>query len=382
MSAGGDSQEKTEEPTEKKLRDAKEKGQIPRSKDFNTMAIMIASAVALWLQGETMASDLMDMLRGSFTIDRADLLDEHIMLKHLIRVSLEALMAIAPFLALVTVVALLSPIILGGWSFALDSVVPKMERVSPMSGMKRMFSVNSLMELFKGILKVLLVGTIAVGLISLYQGKLLVIGAMPLSSAIHEAGSILLLSFIALSCGLFVIAAIDAPFQVWQFTQKQKMSMQEIKDESKEANGKPEVKQRIRQMQMQYSQQRMIDQVPKADVIITNPTHFAVALKYDQNSMEAPLVLAKGTEEFALRIREIAKKHRVPIVRVPPLARALFYSTKVDTAIPGPLYLAVAQILAFVQQVKLARREGVTPPPMPRPKLPKGFLDKYEGDNK
>ena len=381
MAAGGDSQEKTEDPTEKKLREAKEKGQIPRSKDFNTMAIMIASAVALWLQGETMAADLMDMLRGSFTIDRADLLDEHIMMKHLIRVSLEALVAIAPFLALVTVVALLSPIILGGWSFALDSVVPKFERVSPMSGMKRMFSVNSLMELIKGILKVVLVGAIAVGLIALYQDKLLVIGAMPLFSAIHEAGSILLISFIALSCGLFAIAAIDAPFQVWQFTQKQKMSMQEIKDESKEANGKPEVKQRIRQMQMQYSQQRMIDQVPKADVIITNPTHFAVALKYDQNSMEAPLVLAKGTEEFAMRIREIAKKNRVPIVRVPPLARALFYSTKVDAAIPGPLYLAVAQILAFVQQVKVARRAGVTPPPIPRPKVPKGFLEKYEGDN-
>lgn len=381
MSSGDDSQEKTEQPSEKKLREAKEKGQIPRSRDFNTMSIMIVSAVALWLQGEAMAADLMEMLRGSFSVGRADLLDEHIMIKHLIRVSLEALMAIAPFLALVTVVALLSPIILGGWAFALDSVTPKWERVSPMAGLKRMFSVNSLMELFKGILKVVLVGAIAVGLISLYREKLLVIGAMPLHSAIQEAGSILLISFIALSCGLIAISAIDAPFQVWQFTEKQKMSMQEVKDESKEANGKPEVKQRIRQMQIQYSQQRMIDQVPKADVIITNPTHFAVALKYDQDSMEAPLMLAKGTEEFALRIREIAKQHRVPIVRVPPLARALFYSTKVDAAIPGPLYLAVAQILAFVQQVKLARREGVTPPPIPRPKVPKGFLEKYEGDN-
>lgn len=381
MAGGDDSQEKTEDPTEKKLRESKEKGQIPRSKDFNTMAIMITSAVALWLQGGAMAADLQQMMRSSFKVDRADLLADHIIVTHMIRVTLEALLAIAPFLVLVTIVALLSPIVLGGWSFALDSVVPKWERVSPMSGFKRMFSVNSLMELFKGILKVLLVGAIAVGLISLYKDKLLVIGAMPLYSAIKEAGSILLISFIALSCGLFAIAAIDAPFQVWQFTQKQKMSMQEVKDESKEANGKPEVKQRIRQLQMQYSQQRMIEQVPKADVIITNPTHFAVALKYDQNSMEAPLVLAKGTEEFALRIREIAKKHRVPIVRVPPLARALFYSTKVDAAIPGPLYLAVAQILAFVQQVRVARRAGVTPPPTPRPKVPKEFLEKYEGDN-
>ena len=382
MSAGDDSQEKTEEPSEKKLREAKDKGQIPRSKDFNTMMIMIASAIALWLQGKNMAMDLQQMLRTSFSVSREDLLGDHIMITHLIRVCTEALMAIAPFLGLVTVVALLSPMILGGWAFALDSVQPKWERVSPMAGFKRMFSVNSLMELFKGILKVILVGLIAVGLISLYLDKLLVIGAMPLHSAIREAGSILLISFIALSCGLFAIAAIDAPFQVWQFTEKQKMSMQEVRDESKEANGKPEVKQRIRQLQMEYAQQRMIDQVPNADVIITNPTHFAVALKYDQNSMEAPLVLAKGTDEFALRIREIAKKHRVPIVRVPPLARALFYSTKVDAAIPGALYLAVAQILAFVQQVRLARREGVTPPPTPRPKVPKGFLEKYEGDNK
>jgi len=381
MAAGNDSQEKTEDPTEKKLRESKEKGQIPRSKDFNTMAIMIAGAAGLWLQGKNMAIDLQNMLRGSFSIQRADLLAEHAMITHLIRVTFEALSAIAPLLALLTVVALISPIVLGGWSFSLDSVTPKWERVSPLAGFKRMFSVRSLMELFKGILKVILVGSIALGLIMLYREKLLVIGSLPLYLAIQETGTVLLISFIALSCGLIVISAIDAPFQVWQFMKQQKMSMQEVKDESKESNGKPEVKQRIRQLQMQYSQQRMIDQVPKADVIITNPTHFAVALKYDQNSMEAPLVLAKGTEEFALRIREIAKKHRVPIVRVPPLARALFYSTKVDSAIPGQLYLAVAQILAFVQQVRLARREGVTPPPTPRPKVPKGFLEKYEGDN-
>lgn len=381
MASGGDSQEKTEEPTEKKLRESKEKGQIPRSKDFNTMSIMIAGAAGLWLQGENMADQLQLMLRGSFQIDRADLLADHVMVTHLIRVTLEALLAIAPFLVLLAVVAMISPIVLGGWSFSMDSVTPKWERVSPMSGFKRMFSLNSLMELLKGVLKVVLVGSIAVGLILVYQDKLLVIGSLPLYSAIREMGQVLLISFVALSCGLILISAIDAPFQIWQFTQKQKMSMQELKDESKEANGKPEVKQRIRQMQMQYSQQRMIDQVPKADVIITNPTHFAVALKYDQENMEAPRLLAKGTDEFALRIREVAKKHRVPIVRVPPLARALFYSTRVDAQIPGALYLAVAQILAFVQQVRVARRAGVQPPVTPRPKVPKEFLAKYEGDN-
>ncbi|MGB0867116.1 MAG: flagellar biosynthesis protein FlhB [Granulosicoccaceae bacterium] len=381
MAGGDDSQEKTEDPTEKRLKESKDKGQVPRSRDFNTMAIMIAGAVGLWLQGANMASDLQDMLRGSFSVARADLLADHAIVTHLIRVTLEALLVIAPLCVLLTVIALVSPLVLGGWSFALDSVTPKWERVSPLSGIKRMFSVNSLMELLKGILKVILVGAIAVGLISLYKDRLLVIGGLPLFAAIQEAGSVLLISFVAMSCGLLVIAAIDAPFQVWQFTQKQKMSMQEVRDESKETNGKPEVKQRIRQLQVQYSQQRMIEDIPKADVIITNPTHFAVALKYDQNNMEAPQLLAKGTDDFALRIREVAKKHRVPIVRVPPLARALFYSTRVDAPIPGPLYLAVAQVLAFVQQVRQARLSGVAPPPTPRPKVPKDFLSQYEGDN-
>lgn len=380
MAAGGDSQEKTEEPTEKKIREAKEKGQIPRSKDFNTMAIMIAGAVGLWLQGERMAMDLQEMLRGSFSIKRADLLADHIMVVHLTRVTFEALSAIAPLLALLTVIALISPIVLGGWSFSMDSVTPKWERVSPAAGLKRMFSVRSLMELIKGILKVLLVGSIAAGLIFAYKERLLSIGSLPLFSAIEEAGGLLLLAFVALSCGLIIISAIDAPFQLWQFTKQQKMSMQEVRDESKEANGKPEVKQRIRQLQMEYSQQRMIDQVPEADLIVTNPTHFAVALKYDQNTMEAPQVLAKGSDEFAQRIREVATKNRVPIVRVPPLARALFYSTRINSSIPGDLYLAVAQVLAFVQQVRLARRAGVPPPPTPRPKVPEEFLRKYEGD--
>lgn len=381
MAAGGDSQEKTELPTEKRLRESKEKGQIPRSREFNTMATMIAGAVGLWLQGGAMVEDLLSMLRSSFAVRREDLLADHAIVANMVRVTLEALLVIAPLLVLLTVIALVSPLVLGGWSFALDSVRPKWERVSPMSGFKRMFSLNSLMELLKGVLKVVLVGAIAVGLVAIYQDRLLTIGAMPLFAAIQEAGTVLLISFIALSCGLVAIAAIDAPFQLWQFTQKQKMSLQEVRDESKETNGKPEVKQRIRQLQMQYAQQRMIEQVPKADVIITNPTHFAVALKYDQNSMEAPQLLAKGTDDFAQRIREVAKKHRIPIVRVPPLARALFYSTRIDAQIPGPLYLAVAQVLAFVQQLRLARRAGVAPPPTPRPTVPKDFLEQYEGDN-
>lgn len=381
MAGNDSSQERTEEPTEKKLRESREKGQIPRSREFNTMAIMIVGSAVLWMQGAGMAADLQNMLRSSFSIERADLLADHVLFRQMTRVTIEALLVIIPLLAVLFVIALFSPMILGGWSFSLDAVRPKWERVSPMSGLKRMFSVKSLMELLKGILKVVLIGSIATGLIALFREKLLVIGSMPLVHAVEEAGSLLLISFIAMSCGLAAIAAIDAPFQVWEFKKQQKMSVQEVRDESKETNGKPEVKQRIRQLQMQYAQQRMIEQVPQADVIITNPTHFSVALKYDPNNMEAPQLLAKGTEEFALRIREVAKKHRVPIVRVPPLARALFYSTRIDSQIPGPLYLAVAQILAFVQQVRIARREGVPPPPMPRTKVPEDFLAQYEGDN-
>jgi len=378
--SGNESQEKTEEPTEKKLRDAKDKGKIPRSKDFNTMAVMIAGAAGLWLQGGSMSADLQNMLRSGFSIDRSTIFDERAMLAQLVRVSLEATTVVAPLMILLTIIAVISPMVLGGWAFSMDSVTPKFERVSPLQGLKRMFSASSAMELFKSVLKVILVGAIAFGLVLAYRNKLIAIGGMPLLAAIEEAGSVLLLSFLALSCGLIVISAIDAPFQVWNFNKQQKMSMQEVKDESKEMNGKPEVKQRIRQLQMEFAQARQIDKVAEADVIITNPTHYAVALKYDQESMEAPILLAKGSDDFAQKIRAEAKKHKITIVRVPPLARALFYSTKVDTPIPGQLYLAVAQILAFVQQLRLARRAGVAPPLTPRPRLPKGFLEQYEGD--
>ncbi len=378
MAASESGQERTEEPTERKLRQAREQGQIPRSREFNTMIIMMAGAVALYTGGQVLVDELMVLMKSSLAVERGDLLAPHFIVLQLKRFTLDIAVSMLPLLSIMLVVALFSPIALGGWSFSLQAMAPKFERISPLAGVKRIFSVQSAMELLKSLLKVTLIGSIFYLLFLLYRDEMLSLGDMPFESALIRSAEMLILSLAALSSGLIAVAAIDAPFQVWQFTQKQRMTLQEVRDESKETEGRPEVKQRVRQLQQEFSKARMMTDVPKADVIITNPTHFAVALKYQPKTMDAPVVVAKGTDLIAERIRDIAKQHRVPIVSAPPLARAVYYTTPLQAAIPGALYVAVAQVLAFVVNLRNAKRNGDPWPKAPNPDIPEGFLDPYE----
>jgi len=342
------------------------------------MIIMMAGAVALYTGGQVLVDELMVLMKSSLAVERGDLLAPHFIVLQLKRFTLDIAVSMLPLLSIMLVVALFSPIALGGWSFSLQAMAPKFERISPLAGVKRIFSVQSAMELLKSLLKVTLIGSIFYLLFLLYRDEMLSLGDMPFESALIRSAEMLILSLAALSSGLIAVAAIDAPFQVWQFTQKQRMTLQEVRDESKETEGRPEVKQRVRQLQQEFSKARMMTDVPKADVIITNPTHFAVALKYQPKTMDAPVVVAKGTDLIAERIRDIAKQHRVPIVSAPPLARAVYYTTPLQAAIPGALYVAVAQVLAFVVNLRNAKRNGDPWPKAPNPDIPEGFLDPYE----
>ncbi|MEM6985331.1 MAG: flagellar biosynthesis protein FlhB [Pseudomonadota bacterium] len=378
MATAENGQERTEEPTERKLRQAREQGQIPRSREFNTMFIMMAGAGALWTGGQVLIDELLSLMTASFAVQPGDLLAPHFIGLQLKRFTLDVGVAMMPMMLMLLVVALFSPILLGGWSFSVQAMAPKFERISPLAGAKRIFSARSAMELVKSILKVVLVGVIFYLLFLLYRNELLTLGELPLRTALVRSAELLILSFAALSAGLIAVAAIDAPFQVWQFKQQQRMTLQEVKDESKETEGRPEVKQRVRQLQMEFAKARMMSEVPNADVVITNPTHFAVALKYKPKTMDAPIVVAKGTDLLAERIREIAKQSRIPIVSAPPLARAVYYTTPLMAAIPGALYVAVAQVLAFVVNLRNARRNGDPLPKAPNPEIPDGFLDPFE----
>lgn len=366
MAEGQDSSaDKSEEPTEKRLQKSREEGQVPRSKELNTLAVLMAGAGGLILYGERLGLALKNIMQHSFSFSREILFDMRHMGLFLAKSFFEAALAMAPFLGLLLVASIVGPIALGGWNWSSKALAPKLSKMNPVEGIKRMFSVKSLVELVKGLAKVGVVVTIAVLLLDKHTEELLAIGNEPVVPAMAHAVDVLKWIVFWLACSMFVIAAVDVPFQIYEHKKKLKMTKQEVKDEYKDTEGKPEVKQKIRQLQMEMSQRRMMQDVPQADVIITNPTHFSVALKYDGDTMAAPVVLAKGGDEIALKIREIANEHKVEIVQAPPLARAIFYNSEVGEEIPEGLYVAIAQILAYIFQLRRFRQGGNPKPHMP-----------------
>ena len=360
-----DSQERTESPTPKRLEDARKKGQVPRSIDLGAAAVTLAATGALFMFGASAAEGLMRMLVDGLQVRGSELAQDDVMLRQLGDSGSLALMAIVPLFAAMFVAAVASPALIGGWTFSSEALSFKPERLDPVRGIGRMFSVRSVVELLKSIAKFALIAGIAVLVI---RSQLAEIGALATQSvgpAIVEAGRITLYALLAMAAGLGIIAAIDAPFQLWQHTKELRMSMQEIREEMKESEGSPETRSRIRQMQQTIARRRMLQDVPKANVVITNPTHYAVALRYDEKQDLAPVVLAKGSDEIAARIREIAREHGVPMVSAPPLARAIFRHVDIGRQIPHALFVAVAQVLTYVWQLKVARRQGQPPPPPP-----------------
>jgi flagellar biosynthetic protein FlhB len=352
MAENADGSEKSEEPTEKKLREAREKGQVPRSKELTTLLLTLSAALFFMFYGKVMLADFEVILTRGLSFERSLAFDTLKMFDLIGALMLQAVYLILPFLLLMMLIALVGPLLLGGWSFSAKAMAPKASKLNPVSGMKRMFSTKALMELFKALAKFSLVMVVAVYFLYAIFGEILALGIEPLNFALGHAGALIARAFIFISLSLLIVAMIDVPFQLYEHNKQLKMTKQEVKEEHKQQEGNPEVKGRIRQVQHEMSQRRMMQKVPDADVIITNPTHFAVALQYDPENMQEPIVLATGADFMAAQIRTIATANNITIVEAPPLARALYYNAEVDRPIPYDLFKAVAAVLAYVYQLK------------------------------
>ena len=365
MAEDDSGQEKSEDPTPRKLEKAKEDGQIPRSKELNTTLLLLAAVVGLMTMGASVSDAMMGVMKFNFTPPREAAFDPQYMIRYLSQSATEMAIRLGPLMAVIAATALISPILLGGWLFSVKALMPKPSRLNPIKGLGRMFSMNALVELGKALAKFFIIAPVAITVLMTYQSELLSMGASSVQAAIVHAVELLLWIVFLVASSTLIIALVDVPYQLYDNNKKLKMTLQEVKDEMKDSEGKPEVKGRIRQLQHEMAQRRMMESVPEADVVITNPEHFSVALKYDVEGSAAPVVIAKGTEHLALKIREIANAHEILIMEAPPLARAIYYTTEVDHEIPGSLYLAVAQVLAYVFQLKSFQSgQGKKPKPM------------------
>jgi len=365
MAENKDGQEKTEEPTGKKLDDAKKKGQVARSRELNTMAVTLAGAITLVSMSSQFEDGLRGVMTNNFSLKREDMYEPMAMLHHLFDAIQDALWMLAPFFLILMAVAILASVSLGGLAFSMQAIAPKFDKLNPISGMKRVFSLKGLMELVKALLKFMLIGSVTGAVLWFSIRDFIGLSQMEIGPALTEVGVLVGGSFVLLASTLIVIALMDVPFQLWDHKRQMRMTRQEVRDEMKETDGRPEVKGRIRSLQREMAQRRMMGEVPKADVVVTNPTHYAVALKYDQGTMAAPKVVAKGKELVAANIRKIAEENDVPLVESPMLARAIYYSTELGNPIPAGLYLAVAKLLAYIFQLQIYRKDGGEIPQMP-----------------
>jgi len=348
-------QEKTEEATPKRLEKAREEGQLARSRELGTTLLLMTGALSLWAFGGALSARLQAVMHLNFGFDRVAAMDTNYMIGHLNESLGKVAGVVMLILVLIAIAGALGSVALGGWLFSAKPMTPKLSRMNPLEGLKRMFSLKSLIELFKAIAKFAVVAGVATLILLFMKDGLLVIGKQALEQATQHAVWIVLWSAIGMSAATIIIAAVDVPFQIFDNAKKLRMTRQQVKDEFKDSEGKPEVKSRVRQLQRELAQSRMMAAVPDADVIITNPEHFSVALKYDMHGNSAPMVVAKGADEIAIKIREIANLNNVPILRSPQLTRAVYYSTDIDQEIPEKLYLAVAQVLAFIFQLRTKR---------------------------
>lgn len=350
MAENEDGSEKSEEPTAKKQQDAKDKGQIPRSRELTTVLVTLSAAVFMLLFGGGMILDYMEIATQGLSFERDIAFDKQKLFGLIYAMVKATIFMMLPFMLLMLLVAITSPALLGGFSFSAKAMAPSIKKLNPASGLKRMFSSKALLELFKAFAKFFLVMSVAVFFLNLVFNEVLNIGLEPQNTALMHAGTLIAQAFIFVSLSLLVVAAIDVPFQLWDHNRQLKMTKQEVKEEFKQQEGNPEVKGRIRQVQQEMSQKRMMQQVPEADVVITNPTHFAVALRYDNDTMQEPVVLAMGADFMAAQIRTLASENNISIIEAPPLARALYYNAEVDKPIPYELFKAVASVLAYVYQ--------------------------------
>ena len=372
------SAEKTEDPTERKLRNARDEGQVARSAELPAAAVTIGAILAMVMLGGYWMKQMAEVFASGFKFDRKSLDNPYLMVTSFAQQIGDSFLLIVPVLLVTAVLAVLSSGATGGYLFSLKSTLPKFSKLSLISGFGRMFGAHAAVELIKAILKFTLVAVVLWSLVSRQMDQMMQLGQMAIEPALAAAGWMIGESALWLSLSLLVIALIDAPYQKYSFIKRMRMTKQEIKDEMKDMEGRPEVKQQIRRRQREMADNRMIDKVKDADVIITNPEHFAVALSYDPTGDSAPLLLAKGSDFMAARIREEAQKHGVVMFAAPPLARALYFSTKLDHPVPESLYLAVAQVIAYVFSLADVT-PGVQPMLKPQPKVPASMLFDTDG---
>jgi flagellar biosynthetic protein FlhB len=371
--------EPTEEPTARRLQRARDDGQVARSTELPAAAVMIAAVLTILMVGGVWASRLSGMLVTSFTFDRKTLDTPSLLPATFASQLLEALFLVLPVLAVTAVVAILASGVTGGYHFSWKSVAPKFSKLSPAEGLKRMIGSRAAVELLKSLAKFTLVAGVLWVLVERHMLELIQLGNMELQPALAAAGTLITHSALWLTLSLVLIALIDAPYQKWSYIKRLRMTKQEIKDEMKDMEGRPEVKQQIRRRQREMANSRMMQKVKDADVVITNPEHFAIALSYDPMADGAPILLAKGADHMAALIREEAKKHGVEMFASPQLARALYFTTDVDKPIPEALYHAVAPVIAYVFSLAQVR-PGVEPMAKPQPKVPPSMRFNAKGE--
>jgi flagellar biosynthetic protein FlhB len=355
MAENEDGQEKSEKPTGKRLKKAHDQGNIPRSRELGTAMVFATLAITLKTLGSTIGEGAQGWMRAALSPELALLESPDRLLGYFGLLLAKLMWVVAPLVVLVLLACLVSPLVMGGLQFNTKSIGFKPNRMNPLNGLKRMWGPQSLPELAKSLLRVVFLG-VATSLtlihgIDVLQTMLNQRLEDAARTGLHLAGTVLIAGAVALG----VLAALDAPYQKWNWLRQLKMTKQEIKEEFKESEGNPQIKGKIRQMQLQMSQRRMMQAVPTADVVLVNPTHYAVALKYDGGKMRAPTLVAKGVDHIAFRIRELAEENRVTIVTAPPLARALYREADLGQEIPVRLYAAVAQVLSYVYQLRAWR---------------------------
>lgn len=357
--------ERTESATPRRLEQAREEGQIPRSRELASFALLGGAAIMAWLLMPQITRDFQRLLAQGLQFDRAMAFDPQFMLAVIAREAWEGLLAITPLLGLLTLFALLAPLLLSGWNLSTKALEPDFKRLDPLSGLQRMFSTQGLAQLGLALAKTLLIVGFAAWAMWSQREAAFGLVSESLEEGIAHMGRIVGWSFLVIAGSLGVLAAIDVPFQLWSYHKKMRMTKEEVRRESKEQEGDPHLKAHIRAQQREVARRRMMAQVPKADVVVTNPTHYAVALQYQNGQMRAPKVVAKGAGLIALKIRELADAHHVPVLEAPPLARALYRHAELDMEIPQALYSAVAEVLAWVYQLRAWNKNGGAAPVQP-----------------
>jgi flagellar biosynthetic protein FlhB len=361
--------EKTEPASSKRLEQSREEGDVPRSREVATFTVLMTAGAGLWMTGDGVVRSLNAIMVSGLALDREQIFNADVLIRRVGIDIVSVMMACLPLAIAIMVVALASPLLVGGWLFSSKSFLPNFGKLNPIKGLGNMVSVNALVELLKAVGKTIVVGSVAYLVVMSQKDAVMGLAVESVSAGSAHLINLLMWAFLFIVGGLGFVAAIDGPYQIWHYADKLKMTRQEVIQESKESDGNPEMKAKVRQMQRQMSQRRMMAAVPTADVVVTNPTHYAVALKYADGQGGAPMVVAKGADEVAAKIRELAKENKVALLEAPALARALHQHTDIGDEIPEALYSAVAEVLAYVFQLRAFNKAGGKYPDRPT-KLP------------